>query len=300
MASSLSKQQRRRAGFAYLMIAPGVLLLVVFTFYPIVYGLPLAFTNYSALDATKWVGLSNFRRAFADPDFYTALRNSLLYVVVVPVIQLLAILMAVLVNTKLKFVGFFRAAYFVPVVTSMVAAAIAWKWMYEEQGILNYILRSLGLVRHDIAFMVEPKLALAGVMLVTIWKGLGYYMMIYLAGLQSIPGELQEAARIDGANRWQVVRRITIPLLMPFVLLCSLLSVMGAIRVFDEIFVMHGPKGDPINSTLVASVYTYKVAFQDFDFGYAAAIGLVVAVIILAFSLVLFRYTRKGGLTYYE
>lgn len=282
------------------MIAPGVLLLIVFTFYPIVYGLPLAFTNYSALDTTKWIGMKNFQRAFNDPDFYVALKNSLIYVIVVPIIQIIAILMAVLVNTKLKFVGLFRVAFFIPVVTSMVAAAIAWKWMYEEQGIINYILRSLGLTHHDIAFMVEPKYALAGVMLVTIWKGLGYYMMIYLAGLQSIPSELQEAARIDGANRLQVIRLITIPLLMPFVLLCSLLSVMGAIRVFDEIFVMHGPKGDPINSTLVASVYTYKVAFQDFDFGYAAAIGLVVALIILVFSLFMFRYTRKGGLTYYE
>ncbi|QHW35029.1 sugar ABC transporter permease [Paenibacillus rhizovicinus] len=282
------------------MIAPGVLLLIVFTFYPIVYGLPLAFTNYSALDTTKWIGLKNFHRAFSDPDFYVSLKNSLIYVVVVPIIQIIAILMAVLVNTKLRFVGFFRVAYFIPVVTSMVAAAIAWKWMYEETGILNYILRTLGLTHHDIAFMVEPKYALAGVMLVTIWKGLGYYMMIYLAGLQSIPSELQEAARIDGANRMQVIRLITIPLLMPFVLLCSLLSVMGAIRVFDEIFVMHGPKGDPINSTLVTSVYTYKVAFQDFDFGYAAAIGLVVALIILVFSLFMFRYTRKGGLTYYE
>ncbi|KIL37884.1 lactose ABC transporter permease [Gordoniibacillus kamchatkensis] len=300
MATTLSKLQRRRAGFAYLMIAPGAILLLVFTLFPIVYGLPLAFTNYSAVDTTKWVGMKNFHRAFGDPDFLVALKNSLLYVVVVPIIQLLAILMAVLVNTRLKFVSLFRTAYFIPVVTSMAAAAIAWKWMYEEKGILNYILRSLGLIRQDIAFMVEPSLALAGVMLVTVWKGLGYYMMIYLAGLQSIPAELTEAAKIDGANRWQVIRRITIPLLMPFVLLCSLLSVMGAIRVFDEIFVMHGPKGDPVNSTLVTSVYTYKVAFQDFDFGYAAAIGLVVALIILVFSVLMFRYTRRGGLTYYE
>lgn len=296
----ISKQQKRRAAFAYLMITPGAILLLVFTFYPIAYGLPLAFTNYSAVDTTKWVGLNNFDKAFHDPDFWTSLKNSLIYVVVVPVIQILSILMAVMVNTKLKFVNFFRVSYFIPVVTSSVAAAIAWKWMYEEKGILNYILRSLGLIHHDIAFMVEPSLTLAGVMVVTIWKGLGYYMMIYLAGLQSIPAEMQEAARIDGANRMQVIRHITIPLLMPFVLLCSLLSVMGAIRVFDEIFVMHGPKGDPANSTLVASVYTYKVAFQDFNFGYAAAIGLVVAIIILVFSLLMFRYTRKGGLTYYE
>ncbi|MCY9667980.1 sugar ABC transporter permease [Paenibacillus alginolyticus] len=297
---SLSKQQKRRSAFAYFMIAPGMILLIAFTFYPIVYGLPLAFTNYSAVDTTKWIGMKNFNKAFHDPDFLVSLKNSLIYVVVVPVIQILAILMAVLVNTKLKFVNFFRVAYFIPVVTSMVAAAIAWKWMYEEKGILNYILLSLGLIKHEIAFMVEPSLTLAGVMLVTIWKGLGYYMMIYLAGLQTIPSEIQESARIDGANRSQVIRHITIPLLMPFVLLCSLLSVMGAIRVFDEIFVMHGPKGDPVNSTLVTSVYSYKVAFQDFNFGYAAAVGLVVALIILVFSLIMFRYTRKGGLTYYE
>jgi len=282
------------------MITPGVILLLVFTFYPIIYGLPLAFTNYSVVDTTKWVGMANFQKAFSDPDFFVSLKNSLLYVVVVPVIQLIAILMAILVNNKLKLVNFFRVSYFIPVVTSMVAAAIAWKWMYEEKGILNYVLRSLGLIEHDIAFMVEPSLTLAGVMLVTIWKGLGYYMMIYLAGLQSIPSELQEAARIDGANRFQVIRHITIPLLMPFVLLCSLLSVMGAIRVFDEIFVMHGPKGDPVNSTLVTGIYTYKLAFQDFNFGYAAAVGLVVALIILVFSLLLFRLTRKGGLYYYE
>jgi putative chitobiose transport system permease protein len=282
------------------MLSPGVLLLLVFTFYPIVYGLPLAFTNYSAVDVTKWTGVKNFSKMFTDPDFWISLKNSLFYVIVVPVIQILSILMAVLVNHKLRLVHFFRVAYFIPVVTSMTAAAIAWKWLFEEQGILNYFLKTLGIIKNPVSFMADTHLALYGVMCVTIWKGLGYYMMIYLAGLQSIPQEMQEAAKIDGANRRQVIWHVTIPLLKPFVVLCSLLSVMGAIQVFDEVFVMHGPKGDPASATLVTGIYTYKIAFQDFNFGYAAAVGLVVSLIIMVFTVLLFKYTRRGGLTYYE
>ncbi len=291
---------RRQAGFAYLMLTPGIILLLIFTFYPIIRGLPLAFTDYSVVDTTHWVGWKNFKRAFSDPIFGLALKHSLLYVLVVPFLQILSILMAILVNNKLRFVQFFRVAFFVPVVTSMVAAAIAWKWVYEEQGILNYFLIELGLIDQPISFMVESDIALVGVMIVTVWKGLGYYMMIYLAGLQSIPTEMQEAARIDGANRWRVIWHITIPLLMPFVLLCSLLSVMGAVQVFDEVFVMHGVLGDPAYSTLTTSIYSYKVAFQDFEFGYSATLGLLVSLIIMVVSIAMFRYTRKGGLTYYE
>ncbi|CAM2843802.1 sugar ABC transporter permease [Paenibacillus sediminis] len=297
---ALSKEQARQTRFAYAMLTPGIILLIVFTFIPIVYGLPLAFTNYSAVDTTKWVGLKNFDRAFHDPDFWVSLKNSILYVIVVPVIQFLSILMAVLVNNKLRFVNFFRTAYFIPVVTSMTAAAIAWKWVFEEDGILNYFLEVAGIIDGPISFMSDMNLALYGVMCVTIWKGLGYYMMIYLAGLQSIPSELQEAAKIDGAGRWKVIWHITIPLLMPFVMLCSLLSVMGAIRVFDEIFVMHGPKGDPASATLTTSVYTYKISFQDYNFGYGAAVGLVVSLLIMVFTILLFRYTRRGGMNYYE
>jgi len=291
---------RRQAGFAYLMLVPGCLLLLTFTFYPIIRGLPLAFTDYSVIDTTRWVGWHNFKRAFSDGPCGLALKHSLLYVLVVPVLQILSILMAVLVNNKLRFVHFFRVAYFVPVVTSMVAAAIAWKWVYEEQGILNYFLMKLHIIGEPISFMVETKYALLGVMIVTVWKGLGYYMMIYLAGLQSIPSEMQESARIDGANWWRVIWHITIPLLMPFVLLCSLMSVMGAIHVFDEVFVMHGQSGDPAYSTITTSIYSYKVAFSDFEFGYSATLGLLVSFIIMVISILMFRYTRRGGLTYYE
>lgn len=291
------KEQSRRNLFAYSMLTPGIILLLVFTFYPIFFGLPLAFTNYSVIGETKWIGLANFERAFADEDFILALKNSILYIIVVPVIQILSILMAILVNNKLKGVNFFRVSYFVPVVTSMVAVAIAWKWMFEQKGIINYILQSVGITDGKTAWLANPDTALYAVMFVTVWKGLGYYMMIYLAGLQSIPTELQEAAKIDGANRKQVTWYVTIPLLKPFVLLCSLLSVMGAIRVFDEVLVMTG--GGPAHSSMVAGVYTYNKAFKDFDFGYAAAIGLIVSLIVFVFTILLFKYGKKGGVNYY-
>lgn len=301
----LSKLHRRRVLFAYTMIAPGVALLLLFTFYPILYGIPLAFTNYSVVDVTKWVGWRNFEKAFADPIFIVSLKHSLYYLAVVPVIQILSILMAILVNNKLRGVHFFRVSYFVPVVTSMVAAAIAWKWMFQGNGILNYFLQSLGITEKPIAFLAEPNVALFAIMCVTIWKGLGYYMMIYLAGLQSIPAELHEAAKIDGAGRTKVIWHITIPLLKPFVLLCSLLSVIGAIRVFDEVYVMTGGEtgsgnlGGPGNATMVSGLYTYYQAFVQFDFGYSAAMGLIVSLIIMVFSIGMLKYGKKGGVNYY-
>lgn len=279
------------------MIAPGIVLMAVFIFYPIIFGLPLAFTNYSVVDETKWVGMANFERAFSDKVFIKSLINSILYIVVVPVIQLLSILMAVLVNNNLKGIQFFRVAYFVPVVTSMVAAAIAWKWIFQGNGILNYFLQSLGITNKTISFLADADLALFAIMCVTIWKGLGFYMMIYLAGLQSISTELQEAARIDGAGRAKVIWYITIPLLKPFVLLCSLISMMGAIRVFDEVYVM--TVGGPANASMVTAVYIYQKAFIDFNFGYAAAIGLIVSLIIMVFSILMFKYGNKGGMSYY-
>lgn len=288
----------RRTVFAYGMMLPGLIILFVFTIYPIIYGILISFTNYSVVGDIEWIGLQNFKRAFSDPDFRIALKNSIIYVIVVPIIQFLSILLAVLVNRPIRGVSFFRAAYFVPVVVSMVAVAITWKWMYQEKGIINYFLQSLGIIREPIHFLSSPSLALFSVMAVTVWKGLGYYMMIYLAGLQSIPNELMEAAKIDGANRIQTIWHVTIPLLKPFVLLSSLLSLISAIRVFDEVYVM--TRGGPAHSSMVTSVYIYLKAFEEYEFGYASAIGIIVSAIIFLFTVLLYRYGKEGGLNYYD
>lgn len=285
---------KRHNGLAYLMLAPALILLIVFQFYPIIRGIPLAFTNYSVIGVTHWVGWANFIAAWQDPDFWIAMKNSVLYLLVVPPLQLGAIVLAVLVNRKLWGIQVFRTLYFIPVVTSMVAVAITWSWVLSSNGLLNALLRFSHLwMGTPIAWLDNPHIALYTLMTVTWWKGLGYYMLIYLAGLQSIPRDLEDAARIDGANSRQVVTRVVIPLLVPFVVLCSILSMMGAIRVFDEVYVM--TSGGPANATLVSSLYIYQQAFQNFHFGYAAAMGIMVAFVVWILTLVIFWWGRRGG-----
>lgn len=278
---------------AWFFLLPGLILLSVFVFYPIIFSIPLAFTNYSVIGETKFIGLDNFRRAFKDPDFIIAIINSLKYIIIVPLIQFISILMAVLLNSKVKGIKIFRVFYYIPVVTSMVAVSIIWGWLFSPDGLINYILISLGIINDKVAWLSDSKTALWATMFVTMWKGLGYYMMIYLAGLQSVSGEIIEAAYVDGATKFQTITKVTIPLIKPYVLFCSLMSLMSAIRVFDEVFVLTG--GGPGTSTMTTSLFIYLKGFVSFDFGYAAAVGLIVSLIIMALSIILFIFNKKGG-----
>ncbi|MEW6046717.1 MAG: sugar ABC transporter permease [Bacillota bacterium] len=287
----------RRYLIAYTFLTPALALLMVFTFYPIVMGLVMMFYDYTFLEPMRFVGLGNFERAFHDPDFLISLLHSIQYVIVVPPIQILSILVAILVNRRLFGISFFRTTYYVPVVTSMVAVAITWKWLYDSHGLLNYILQALHLVDKPVYWLTSKELAMPSVMMVTLWKGIGWYMLIYLAGLQSVPAELEEAAAIDGASRWQVFSKVTVPLLRPYVLFCTFMSILGALQVFEEIYVMTG--GGPMKATLTVSVYQFYKAFGDYDFGYAAAVGMVVALLVAIFNLGMFRTLAKGGLRYY-
>lgn len=298
LRTKLKKPRSKAILTAYLMILPALAVLIVFQFYPIIWGLPLGFTNYSVIGKTSWVGLHNFIKAFHDPEFWTAMKNSLLYVVVVPPLQIVSILLAVLINRKIRGITFFRTLYYIPVVTSMVAVAITWNWLYTQKGILNYILEKLHIISHGIDWLNLPHVSLFMIMIVTAWKGLGYYMIIYLAGLQSIPAELEESALIDGAGRFRVIQHITIPLLTPFILLCTVMSIMGAVRVFDEVYVMTG--GGPANATMVSSLYIYQKAFQNFQFGYAAAVGLIVGIVVWLFTLLAFWLNKKIGVNAYD
>lgn len=278
-------------------MAPGLILVAVFVFWPIIYGIPLSFTDYSVISETHYVGFDNFVTAFHDSNFLTSLWNSLLYVIIVPVIQILSILMAILVNGKIPGVKIFRTAYYIPVVTSMVAVALIWSWLLSNNGVVNFILLKLGLIHDQVAWLSTSSTALFVLMFITMWKGLGYYMMLYLAGLQGIPSDLYEAARVDGASRWHVIWSITIPLLRPHILFCSLISLMAAIRVFDEVYIL--TKGGPGTSTLTSSVYIFQKGLEQFNFGYASALGLIVSVLIGGLSVLVFRFNQKGGVNPY-
>ena len=284
----------RTALLAYSFMLPFLVLLVVYHTWPVIFGTYLAFTQYSVINQKppEFVGLGNFRELLQDDQFWSGVKNSLNYILVVPVIQLLSIAVAMLVNRPLRGIGFFRTAYYVPVVTSFAVVGLIWTWMYQQSGPVNFVLRHLGLMQRDSSLLNNPGSALYAVMFVTLWKGIGYYMVLYLAGLQSIGRELEEAAVIDGATRWQVFTNITLPGLRPTILVCSLLSTISAVKVFEEIFVM--TQGGPVGSTYTALFFTYSKAFVDYRFGYAAAAGIVIAVISLMFGVINFKLTRGG------
>ncbi|GGK87581.1 carbohydrate ABC transporter permease [Deinococcus radiotolerans] len=284
----------RNTLIAYAFMLPFLILLVLYHTWPVIFGSYLAFTKYNIISPPQWVGLANFRELFADEQFWSGLRNSLKYVLVVPVIQVISILVALLVNRPLRGIGFFRTAYYVPVVTSFAVVGLIWSWLYKQGGAVNSVLMGLGLMRGDHSLLDNPATALFAVMFVTLWKGIGYYMVLYLAGLQGISRELEEAATIDGATRSQVFWNITLPGLRPTILVCSLLSTISAIKVFEELYVMT-PNGYPAGSTYSALMYSFSKAFGgDFNFGLAAAASMVVAVVSILFGLINFSLTKGG------
>ncbi len=293
------KVKTRQTIKAYLFMAPAAIMIIMFVFVPIIGSLPLMFFDYSVLGKTKFSGLDNFIRAFGDGEFRIAILNSVLFVAVVPVIQVLSIFLAVLVNKKLRGISLFRTLFYIPVITSMVAVSIMWGFLFDPSGVINTVLLDAGIIKTPIGFLSDGKTAMLCIMFITIWQGLGYYMMLYLAGLQSVPKELEEAAIVDGANSRQALFKIKMPLLKPYIWFCSLNSVISAVGVFDVVYVL--TKGGPDDSTLVINYYSYVKAFSDFEFGYSAAIGAVQAVITSILSIVVFVYGKKGGgMTYSE
>jgi putative chitobiose transport system permease protein len=284
------RAETREAVRAWLFLAPALLLLGMFTFWPVLWGSFLAFTEYNFLTPPKWVGLANFEDLFADPVFFISMKNSLLYLLIVPAIQLGAIALAVLVNNGLPGIRVFRAAFYLPVVTSVSVVGIMWGWMYKEQGLINAVLQWLHVINEPIGWLSDDRLALFSVMLVTLWRGLGWYMVLYLAALQSIPADVDEAAVLDGANRWQRFWRVTIPMIMPTILLCTVLSTLSAVKVLEEVLIM--TKGGPVSSTYTGLYYAYDQGIRAFNFPRALAASLVVSVFCIALAWLNFKFIR--------
>ncbi|WOC32781.1 MULTISPECIES: carbohydrate ABC transporter permease [Caproicibacterium] len=277
---------------AYLFMAPALIMLAIFVFAPILGSLPLMFMDYSVLGETKFIGLQNFQEAFADRDFQIAMVNTVIFVVVVPIIQILSILLAVLVNRKLRGITVFRTLFYIPVVTSMVAVSIMWGFIFDPNGLINTLLLNMGAIKSPLGFLTDSKTAMLCIMFITIWQGLGYYMMMYLAGLQSIPHDVEEAAMVDGANAAVAFVKVKLPLLKPYIWFCTLNSVISAVGVFDAVYVL--TKGGPDNATMVINYYSYIKAFNDFQFGYSAAVGFIQALITGVFSIFVYWYGRKA------
>ena len=268
----------------YLFLLPAVLLLVVFFFIPFFQTIVLSFQDYSNdIYNASYVGLQNYIALFKNPIFYKVLLNTFIYLIVaVPILATIPLFLAVLLNRQIRGITLYKILIYLPVIVSIVVAAIAFKWLYADQGILNYVCQSLGFP--SIGWLTDPKWAIYSVIIVTIWKGIGYYMMIYLAALMSVPKELYEACDIDGANFLTKHLNVTVPYIMPTIALVVTISSISAMKVFAEIYVM--TKGGPLNSSKTIVYYIYERAFENLDLGYASAMAVVLLIIVMIFSLI--------------
>jgi putative chitobiose transport system permease protein len=269
-------------------------ILCFFVFYPLLKAFVYSAQSYNLLSPPRWVGLDNYRALMADDRFGSAFLNSIRYFIcVVPLLIVLPMLLAILVNRQLKGITVFRALFYIPVITSMVVAGIMWKWIYMEGGILDWLLIDVcKIVTVSPRWLTDPKTALYSVMVVTVWKGLGYYMVVYLAGLQAIPVELYEAAKIDGASAFKRFKAITGPMLAPSMAVVAVMSSMAAMKVFDEIYVMTA--GGPFETTQTVVYDVYVTAFNDLKFGYASAMGVILFVVLLVFSTLSVRMSERS------
>ena len=276
----LSTKRRDQVRTAYLFIGFPLILFMVFTFIPILFAFGISFYDWNLLIPDKpFVGLANYIELFQDEVFLIAIKNTVIYTIgVVPIQTFLALFLAFIMNQKLKGRAFFRLAFYVPAITSSVVTSIIFMWIYSRPGLLNYLLSLVGVEGTD--WLTNTRTALFAIMALNIWTTSGYFMISFLAGLQSIPKSLYEAAEIDGANQWQQFWKVTVPMVRPVTYFVVVLGLIGCFQVFDQIYVMSG--GGPVNSTTTMSYFVYNNSFKFFRLGYGAAAAIILAIIIFA------------------
>jgi putative chitobiose transport system permease protein len=285
---------RRLSATPYLFLAPALLLLAVFVAYPIISVVYYSFTDYDIVRPPTFIGLQNYERLWNDPVFWRALRNSIIYLVATPILVVLSIALAIVVNRELRGIHIFRALYYVPAVAGSIAIGISWRWLFDRNGFLNGILQWGGVIDEPIQWLTEPSLILPIAIMLTVWAGIGYYAVIFLAGLQNIPEELYDAARIDGCTDLQKHRHVSLPGLRPQIVFVTIISSLAALKVFDEIYVLTNQTGGILNSGTTIVFYLWKQAFTQYHAGYASAIAIVLLVLTLGFSVFNVRLLERG------
>ena len=273
---------------AWAFLLPAAILIALSVLVPALMALVMSFsaTGLDVTEPLRFVGLANIQRLLTDPMVRQVLVTTFLYLIgVVPPIVLGAFGLAVLVNQSLPGRSLLRGAFYTPVLVSIVVAAIAFRWIYAENGLINgWLIALLGDAFTPIGFLTTPQLALPAVILVTLWKGLGYYMVIFLAGLQGIPKELYEAAELDGSEGWRQHLDITLPLMRPYVTLVAVVSSIAATKVFEEVFLM--TQGGPADATRTIVYYVYDQAFAELEISYACTLGLALFLLVMVLTLV--------------
>ena len=284
----------RRRLIPYLFLAPALVLLGIFVVYPIIAVVGYSFTDYDIVRPPVPVGLDNYQKLLEDKTFWLSIQHSLIYLIVTPILIALSICLAIVVNRAMRGIHIFRALYFVPAVSGSIAIGLAWTWMFDRNGIINSVLQSLGLIDQPIQWLANPSMVLPIAMLLTIWAGVGYYSVIFLAGLQNIPEELYDAACIDGCNDLQKHRYVSLPGLRPQITFVAVISSLAALKVFDEIYVLTGRTGGILDSGVTIVFYLWKQAFVLGHAGYASAIAMALLAMTLVFSIVNVRFLERG------
>jgi putative chitobiose transport system permease protein len=278
----------------YLFLTPALLGIAVFVLYPMAAVVYYSFTDYNIITPADWIGLKNYQHLLRDTVFLKALTNSLIYLLVTPTLIVLSIILAIIVNRPLRGISFFRALYYLPVVSGTIAVGLAWSLVLNTNGLLNALLMTLGLIAEPVQWLADPKLTLMFCMMLTVWTGVGFYMVIFLAGLQNIPEELYDAAMIDGCNNLQKHWHISVPGLRPQITFVGVISSLAALNVFSEPFILFGPNGGILDSGTTVVLYLWRVAFRLNDAGYASAVAMGLLVITLGFSILQIRIIERG------
>lgn len=283
--------ERSKAKWGYLFILPNFLGFMIFTMIPVFASMVISFCNWDIVNPMKFVGFENYISLFHDDIFVHSLLNTLYFTILtVPLGIILALFLAVLLNTPFKGVKVYRTIAFLPVITSMVSIALVWSLLYDtDSGIFNQILNIFGI--KSVEWLTNTKMAMISLAIMSIWKGLGYNMTIYIAGLQGIPQQLYEAAKIDGANAIQRFFNITVPLLSPTTYFITVMSVIGALQVFDQAYIL--TSGGPADSTKTIVMYLYNNAFQYLKMGYASSMAYILFLIIFVISFIQSKYSKK-------
>lgn len=279
---------------AYVFLAPPLLLFSVFTVFALLFSFYLTFHEWSIIEPERpFVGLQNYRDMLSDESFGRSVVNTFYFTAAsVPLAMLIGLTVALLLNLPLRARGVLRTLYFLPFVTPFVVVAIIWKWLYNgDFGLFNYYLLQLHAISSPLRFLSDRDLAMPSVIVMSVWAGVGFNMVVYLAALQAIPEELYEAARVDGANRWSQLLHITVPMLRPTTVFLLVIGIIGSFQVFTQIFVM--TSGGPVERTTTVVYYIYRSAFKFYEFGYASTLAFGLFAMLLVFTVIQLRIYRK-------
>ncbi|MDU1539429.1 MAG: sugar ABC transporter permease [Paeniclostridium sordellii] len=279
----------------WLYILPALIILSIFSIYPIIQSFTMGF--YAEFDYLKGevykIGIDNFQYVLSDENLYIALRNTFLYVVLsVPISIIVSLVLATLLNSKIKFMKFFRSVYFLPFVTSTVAISMVWRWMlHGDYGLINSILQIFNISK--LQFLTQPEYTIPILVVLSVWKGMGYKVIILLAGLQSIDEQYYLAAKIDGASKFQRFKNITCPLLLPALFFILITSIISGFKIFDEVFILYDQKTGPLKSGLTIVYYIFNKFYREWQFTNAAAASFILFLIIFVFTIIQLIMSNK-------